>query len=351
MSISNGNLVGVQSSYPYAADSGVFTILRPMINLFASHQPVYLSVKGAQIQLKQSTDTNGQFTTFEQNAMTSILNALPLAHLQGLTLIQSVSASQPLSQPWSADANSITFYLWNQTSRLQQPLNMDVELTKAIGYRLYGPLSSEYSGSQSGFAADYSLWVNGSMLDRVYNLAQIGDTSSLSRSLTIASLFMSPPSSSTPYQGALTLFTVHPDQTLSASSVGVSRTGTILTMGSFDFLLQGNRIIGMRKSGGAWVDLSKQPVTIPPSLLAKLPAVLPAASPAVSPAVVSPSSNPQVLRPTRRSRSPFIISPVSPVRYIPLTSREAGARLKRLAGGQDLGDPLNSPHLVTPAGQ
>ena len=89
------------------------------------------------------------------------------------------------------------------------------------------------------------------MLDRAYNLVQIGDTSTLARALSIASLFMNPSSPFSPYQGSINFYTVNADQTLlTPYTVAVTRTAQLLTIGTYQFSLQGNLITGMKKECG-----------------------------------------------------------------------------------------------------
>ena len=147
---------------------------------------------------------------------------------------------------------------------------------------------------QNTFSEDYSNWVNQSSLDDALNALPNGDTSKLGRALFVASFF----TISSPTYGSVTTYTLDSNQLLVAVYSAVSRTSQVLTLGSFEFSLQGNMIAAARRSGGEWIPINDKNFTIPASLIDHLPQ----APSATITAVVSAAS--------------FQAGPVAPASYV-----------------------------------
>ncbi len=267
-------------------------------SFFASELPISQQFTRAgttvSIQILQTGGQAGQFTPAETQGLDSILNVLPASHLTGISLIQSepdLGSPYNVAQgDWAVKGNAITFYLGDYSQRLVTPTPIDAELTRAVGFYLYGNVltpaqkneyasylgkSSTVSADQYSFADDYADWVLQSPLAELVNpLAPLGhrrpppleliDAHALSSDLFVASFFIDSSGQN------ISFFKPGPGLTHTVQTGTVVRTTATLALGPYQFKLAGNTVVAIMNSTGTWINLY-QPVPIPQTLLAKLP--------------------------------------------------------------------------------
>jgi hypothetical protein len=318
-----------------------------------------------QLTIRQSTDPNGSLTSVEKDGLVSALNLLPLESLQGLQMVQvlpvSARPTTSVSLDYDVQGDVITLYLPSAAARAASSIPVRDAFAAAVGWRLYNTLSAP-AVSQKDFAQMYADWVDNSSFDDAFNQAADGGTSSSLQSALSMAAFFTDKAAQT-----IRFYAPGPGETLMLRQVPITRTATLLDLGSYEFQLQGNQVIairwknktlpkkafiaGRRASSNAWIPLST-PLALPQALLDRLaPAAAAPVSSRSEPIAIVESAG-TIVAPTAGQPAVMLQSLGAPTRYVPVLSNDGQKRAQRMLelkslapGGLVSPSQLSSPDL------